>query len=152
MAESSGHGIGGGESWCQNSSLKDDLKKYVQQNLKRREILDFMKSDYSCYAWSIATLDRRLGFFYIRYIDSTKNIADVTAAVQKEMEGPGRLLGYRAINQKLRTEYNICVPRQIVYNAMWNANPEILEARSVKKKRKPPKKLLLQMAQTGLCH
>ena len=152
MAESGGHGIGGGESWSQNSSLKADLKKYVQQKLKCRETLEFMKRDYSCYAWSIGTLDRLVRFFDIRYIDSTKNIADVTAAIQKEMEGPGGLLGYCAMNQKLRTEYNICVPRQIVYNAMWNANPEILEARSVKKKRKPPKSLLLQMAQTGLCH
>jgi hypothetical protein len=49
--------------------LKADLANYVRQNLKRSEILDFMKQDYVQYNWSLATLNRRLRFFDIRYID-----------------------------------------------------------------------------------
>ena len=44
------------------------------------------------YTWSMSTLARRLKYFYIYYIDSN------VGAVKKELEGPGKLLGYRAMN------------------------------------------------------
>ena len=47
-------------SWKDDEELKADLEKYVRRNLKRSEILDFVKLDFPEYAWSIATLDRRL--------------------------------------------------------------------------------------------
>ena len=53
-------------SWKDDEELKTDLEKYVSQNLKRSEILDFVKRDFPEYAWSIATLDRRLLQFGIR--------------------------------------------------------------------------------------
>ena len=68
----------------------------MRQNLKRSEILDFVKRDFPEYAWSIATLDRRQ--FGIRYIDYTTSIGAVSEAVQQELNGPGKLLGYRALN------------------------------------------------------
>ena len=57
-------------------------------------------------------------------------------AVQKELEGPGRLLGYRALNQKLRTEHNVQVPRHLVYNMIAELDPEGLEARSLQRRKK----------------
>ena len=60
-------------------------------------------------------------------------------AVQKELEGPGKLLGYRAMNQKLRTEHNVQVPRQRVYNVMAGLDPEGLEARNLKRRKKKVK-------------
>lgn len=120
--------------------MKNELIKYVQQNLKRNEILDFMRRDYPFYAWSMPTLDRRLKYFDIRYIDLKLSISTVTNAVRKELEGPGKLLGYRAMNQKLRTEHGICVPRHLVHDVMWDADPQAMEARSLNKKKKKPKK------------
>ena len=35
--------------WYEDQNMKEDLKRYVQQNLKRKEILDFMKRDYAMY-------------------------------------------------------------------------------------------------------
>ena len=98
------------KAWYDDNTLKDDPEKYVRQNLKRKEIIDFMRRDYPCYAWSLPTLDRRLRYFDIRYIDVIVSISTVTSAINKELEGPGKLLGYRAMNQKLRTEHGICVP------------------------------------------
>ena len=46
--------------WKVDDILKSDLENYVRQNLKRSEILDYMKRDYVQYKWSLATLDRRL--------------------------------------------------------------------------------------------
>ena len=60
-------------------------------------------------------------------------LAEVSAAVKKELDGPGRLLEYRAMNQKLRTEHNILVPRHLVYNMMTELDPEGLQARKLQR-------------------
>lgn len=44
----------------------------------------------------------------------TALLAVVSDAVQKELEEPGLLLGYRTMIQKLRTEFNVQVPRHLV--------------------------------------
>lgn len=51
--------------WEQDSEFKQDLKRYVLQNLSRREILDFVSRDYAQYAWIhvLGTLSRRLAYF-----------------------------------------------------------------------------------------
>ena len=54
--------------WKNNVALEEDLRDYVQRNLKRKEILDFMKHDYEQHCWSIAKLDKRLCFFDIDYL------------------------------------------------------------------------------------
>ena len=125
-------------SWKDDDELKADLEQYVRQNLKKSEILDFVKRDFPEYAWSIATLDRRLRQFGIRYIDYTKSIgAAVSVAVQ--LNGPGKLLGYRALNQKLRTEHDIKAPRHLVHTVLANLDPAGLGARRLQKKGKKPK-------------
>ena len=54
--------------WKNDVALEEDLRDYVQRNLKRKEILDFMKHDYEQHCWSIAKLDKRLFFFDIDYL------------------------------------------------------------------------------------
>ena len=51
--------------WEDDEQLKSDLQRYVKQNLRRREILDFVRRDFPEYAWSLGTLSRRLAFFGI---------------------------------------------------------------------------------------
>ena len=125
--------------WKEDNQMENDLKTYVSQNLKRSEVLDFMQRDFPQYKWSLATLDQRLRHFGIHYIDYDTPLTVVADAVQKELEGPGRLLGYRAMNQKLRTEHNVQVPRHLVYNMIAELDPEGLEARSLQRKKKKPK-------------
>ena len=108
----------------EDTQLQDSLANYVRQNLKRSEIMDFVQRDYAHYKWSIATLDGRLRFFGISYIDYGVPLQTISNAVQKELEGPGKLLGYRAMNQKLRLEYNVKVPRHLVHNMMYELDPE----------------------------
>eukprot|EP00794_Sanderia_malayensis_P013092 gene13092-14434_t len=122
--------------WFADQELENNLLTYVSQNMQRREILDYMKRDFSCYPWTIATLDQHLRYFNIQYIDNTVFIPTVAEAVRKEMEGPGKLLGYQNMNLKLRTEHDIRVPRQVVHDVMWDVNPEALCERSLKKKSK----------------
>ncbi|KXJ10617.1 hypothetical protein AC249_AIPGENE2744 [Exaiptasia diaphana] len=56
------------------------------------------------------------------------------------MEGPGRLLGYRAMQLKIREVHNLNVPRDVVYAAMGEVNPAGLEARGGVGQPKRPKR------------
>ena len=45
--------------WQEDEELREDLQRYVLQNLQRKEVLDFVERDYPQYAWSLPTLSRR---------------------------------------------------------------------------------------------
>lgn len=115
--------------WEEDLELKDDLKLYVQRNLSQSEILDLMKVHYPMYAWSLRTLSRRLQHFGIKFINYAIDVEDVKRAVVEEMDGPGRLLGYRALHKKIRELHGLNVPRNLVYNVMADVNPKGLEER-----------------------
>ena len=119
--------------------LKEDLKKYVAQLLKREEILSFVKRDYSCYPWSIRSLDRRPRHFAIFYSDREVTVDDVRQAFAKELDGSGRLLGYRAMHKKIRQEHELNVPGDLVNAVMYELDPEGLETRGVAAKKRKPK-------------
>ena len=90
------------DPWKEDLNLREKLKDYVTEGLRREEILDFMLRDFDCYAWGMRTLDRRLRYYDIRYTDTDVAVDEVEEAITREIEGPGRLLGYRAMEKKLR--------------------------------------------------
>ncbi len=93
-------------SWKDDEKLKKDLDQYVRENLKRSEILDFVKRDFPEHAGSIATLDRRLRHFEIRYIDYNTSVEAISAAASQELNGPGKLLGYtKSLEQYIMLKY-----------------------------------------------
>jgi hypothetical protein len=102
-------------------------------------MLDFLRKDFLQYAWSIPTLDRRLQYFDIRYVDSNVTVDDVRDAVSKELSGHGKLLGYRAMHKKIRQEHELNIPRDPVHAVMYDLDPDGLQARAVGAKRKKPK-------------
>ncbi|KAK3749360.1 hypothetical protein QZH41_001510 [Actinostola sp. cb2023] len=125
--------------WKDDGDLKDAISKYVRQGLQRGEMLDFLTRDFPEYAWSMRTLDRRLRHFEIYFNDAGISVDDVKKAVETELKGPGKLLGYRAMHKKIRQEHGLNVTRDQVYDVMSELDPEGLEARSGiggKKKRK----------------
>jgi hypothetical protein len=87
------------DSWKEDNFLKKEMAKYVTQGLQRQEILDSLKRDFCQYACSIRTLDRRLRHFEIYYHNKDVSVEEVRDAVQIELYGPGKLLGYRAMYQ-----------------------------------------------------
>ena len=98
------------DDWKGDNQLEQDLGEFVAQNLKQTEILDFVVQKFSQYHWSIATLAILVSTIQIIY---NTPLAEVCDAVKKELDGPGRLLGYRAMNHKLRTEHNVRVHRHL---------------------------------------
>ena len=65
------------DDWKDNNQLEQDLGEFVAQNLKRAEILDFVLQKFPQYHWSIATLERRLRHFGIRYINYDTPLVEV---------------------------------------------------------------------------
>ena len=61
----------------------------------------------------------------------------VETAVRQELDGPGKLLGYRALHKVIREKHELAVPRQLVYDVMTNVDPEALEGRRVDKRKRP---------------
>ena len=115
--------------WKNDEELEADLQDYVRRNFQRLEILDFLKQKYPMYHWNLRTLCRRMSHFDIKYTNYDVDVAQVEEAVRKEIDGPGRLLGYRAMHKKVREIHQLNVPRNLVYNVMTEVNPEGLEAR-----------------------
>ena len=99
--------------------------------MKRVEILDYVKRDFGEYNWSLQTLARRLKELGIIYINYKTIVDDVKEAVEKEVNGPGKLFRYRTMNRKLRTEYSIHVPRHLGRNVMRDVHPEGIPSRQV---------------------
>ena len=127
------------DAWQSDCRLEEETKKFVKQGIKRKEILDFLRRDFPQYAWSIPTLDRRLGHFNINYIDENVSVDQVRDAVARELRGPGKLLGYRAMHRKVRQEHGLNVPRDLVHAVMYELDPEGLESRAVGARRKKTK-------------
>ena len=63
------------------------------QGLLRSEILSFMKRDFSQYAWSLRTLDRRMREFGLYRTDRTVTEDALRNVVKEELDGSGKLLG-----------------------------------------------------------
>lgn len=125
--------------WKEDERLKYDLEKYVLQGIQRKEILDYMYRDFKIYTWSLRTLDRRLRYFEIYYIDLSTTLEDVKSSVQKELDGPGIKLGYRAMRLKVRQKYELKVSRDNIHNVMYDLAPEVLEERQPFLKKKKPR-------------
>ena len=115
--------------WEDDNDLKNDLAKFVSLNLKRMEILDFLRKDYPMYAWSLRSLARRMQYFGIQFTDYDVEVNDVEAAVEKEISGPGKLLRYRAMHKKIPEIHGLNVPCDLVYMVMAKVDPRALEER-----------------------
>ena len=129
----------------QDQTLKDDLSQYVRQNLKKSEILDFIESKYPMYAWSGRTLARRLQYFDIKFTDYEVDIEDVKEAVRREMDGPGQLLGYRSMQQKIREIHGLNVPRDVVYAVMKEVSPKDFKLKEVWEKQSDTREPILML-------
>ena len=112
------------KNWLEDDDLKADLTRYVREGQSVSEILDFVSRDYSIYAWSICTLDRRLREYQIFTVKRTLLWMMYEGQWKlPELAGPGKQLGYRAMHKKIRQLYELNVPRGLVYDVMYHLDP-----------------------------
>ena len=96
--------------WESNGELKRELSKYVTKELQRNEISSYILRDFPQYNWSIKTLDRRMRYFNIFYHNNV-SLNVVKETVKGDLNGPGKLLGYKAIHLKIRQQNGLNVTR-----------------------------------------
>ena len=118
--------------------------------MKRSEVFDFLKRDYPEYAWSLPTLDRRMRYFDMKYINFETTVDEVVAAFNTKNDGPGQLFGYRSMHKNLREHHGLAVPRGVVYDVI--TMPEGLEHRKNvgKKERLLDNRLYTTLAQLSM--
>ena len=142
-------------SWLKDGELKEEMLRYVREGYQRTEMLDFLRRDFPQHAWSIRTLDRRIQAFNIKCTDVDMTVDQVKSAVQKELDGPGQLLGYQAIHKKVRQVHNLNVPRNLVHAVMTELDPEGLQQHGgvgIPKKKIAEREILLRRGQIGCSH
>ena len=116
--------------WKNNEDLKFQLESLVKKAYQKSEIVLAMRKKFPQYSWGcIKTFDHRLCYFNINYINYDTPLQHVKDVVEKELEGPGKLLGVRAMTKKLRMVHNIKVPRDLVNDVMYEQDPEGLAYR-----------------------
>ena len=54
-------------------------------------------------------------YFGIQFTDHDVEVNEVDNAVKKEISGPGKPLGYRAMHKKIQEIQGLQVPRELVY-------------------------------------
>ena len=88
--------------WKEDVNLKNETETIGNDR--------FLKTRFSHYKWSIRSLDRRLRFFEIYYNDKNVPVEGIVDAVQKEVDGPGALLGYLAQSLISTKPYKLLEP------------------------------------------
>ena len=115
--------------WESEVELQGTLTKDVTKGLQRNEILSYMLRDFPQYSWSIRTLDRMMWYFNICYHDKNVPLNAVKEAVKGKLNGPGKLLGYRAMHLKIRQKNGLNITRDQVYDIMTGVDLEGLRQR-----------------------
>lgn len=98
-----------------------------------------MEKDFPQYTWSIHTLDRILCHFNFYFSNNDVEIDEVKETLAEVLEGPGKLLGYRAMHKNIRQIHNLDVPRDLVYAVMCELDLKGLDSHAVGAKKKKPK-------------
>ena len=97
--------------WESDGELKRELSKYVTKGLRRNEISSYMLRDFPQCSWNIKTLDRRMRYFNIFYHNNNVSLNAMKEAVKGDLNGPGKLLDYRAMHLKIRQQNGLNVTR-----------------------------------------
>ena len=124
------------DTWKTDKHLETCLNEYVRKGLQQVEILDYMERDFMQYTWSLRTLQRRLQHFGIKRVDEGIAVDAVKAAIREELRGPGQLLGNRAMHQKVKQVHMLPVPRDLVYDVMFDVDPKGLQDRAFGKRKR----------------
>ena len=90
--------------WKDDEKLEAALRSLVATNLKHKEIFGLVCRDFPDYEWSLWTLDS--GFWHIEIfrINQDTPIDPVFEAVHAEVDGPGKLQEYGALNMKKKLD------------------------------------------------
>ena len=128
------------DQWKNDTKLEKELRDHVMKRWSVADVLNIVKRDYPQYAWSKPTLKRRLGFFSIRYIDTSVRPEELGEAVATELVNVGGDLGFRAMTAKVREKYRLNVRERDVLMTLRDLDPQGVERRGDVGKKKEKKR------------
>ena len=113
----------------QENHQRDDLiVKYFRLRMKYTEILMYLASLHGIQL-SLRQLKRivaKPGLFRRKNYSSTDEVVE---AIERELNSSGNSIGYRAMHQRLQTDYGLVVRRDAVRRVLRVLDPEGVEAR-----------------------
>ncbi|XP_061600124.1 uncharacterized protein LOC133462737 [Cololabis saira] len=122
-----------GTSGGHETTMVDELiHKYFTEGHTYEIILDLLTTKHNI-SMSLGTLKRRLQDADLTRRTNYTPIATVRAAISEEIQGSGKLLGYRAMWQTLKQKYSFTVRRCDVMHLMGELDPLGKEKRSRRK-------------------
>ena len=97
--------------------MEEAIRHYFKKNYKYSTILQFLEKFHNI-KLSKRTLIRKLQEYGLGRRKYNANRDQVEQAIQQELNGSGRLLGYRAMWRRLQSNYGIYVRRLTVQNVL----------------------------------
>ena len=105
------------------------IKSYFHLGLQYQEILAFSILSHGIVR-SLHQLQRILACRGLRRGHTTSDIDDVLQAVETDLSGSGRIVGYRGMWQRLRQDHNLVIGKETVRHVLRIVDPEGVERRS----------------------
>ena len=113
----------------ENSDRNYLIECYFKLGLDYSEILSFLLLSHGI-RLSLRQLKRVLFSRGLRRRKNCSEAQEIIAAVERELEGSGSLIGYWQMHQRLRIDYGLVVSRETVRLALKMLDPEGVERRS----------------------
>lgn len=112
-----------------SNTLRDDLiENYFKLGFSRCEILACLLATHGINL-SLSRLKRILARRGLVRRGTPSPLTDVIGAIEQELEGNGRGIGYRSMWQRLREDHKLVVPRETVRLALKVIDPAGVESR-----------------------
>ena len=105
-----------------NYDENDFIEYYFKRGFRYESILVQLDIHHKI-KMSLRTLKRRLKVLGLNKNHATASAAVIKQIIEREIEGPSMLRGYRSMWNKLRTTYNIIAPRDSVMEILREADP-----------------------------
>ena len=116
------------------SCERDAITHYFRRGFRYETVTLFL-SEYHGISMCVRTLKRRLQEYGLRKRDDSISENTVRQIIQNEIQGPSSLLGYRGMWKwnKLRTSYNLTVPRDTIMRILRELDPGASAHRKARK-------------------
>ena len=112
--------------------LEELVRYYSSRNYDHRTILSFLEKFHGVKISKRKLQDRLKSYRLLR--KGSQHQGDdqlLRQLILQELDGPGRLLGYRALWRKLQLKYSIRTPRSTIQTLLRELDPEGLRLRQI---------------------
>ena len=115
------------EKCVEDMSTNAVIEKYFHRGYQYNNIVDLLKTQGK--SMTLRTLKRKLQDLGLSRRGAKMNEQTLRSLIEEEIQGAGRLAGYRSIWHALRLRHKMHVPRQVVARLLKEIDPDGVEDR-----------------------